>query len=63
MLYCHTNINAGMRKEGGTEARTKTEQGIGKGKTTYFGIITILGGFKVLTELMWEIDSFYCQTG
>lgn len=52
-----------MREEGGTEARTKTEQGIGKGKPTYFGIITILGGFKVLTELMWEIDSFYCQTG
>lgn len=62
LLCCHTNVNAAMRKGGGTEARTKTEQAIGKGKTTYFGVITILGGFKVLMELQWEIGSFCSQS-
>lgn len=50
------------REGGDIEARTKTEQAIGKGKNTYFGIITVLSCFKVLLELLWELGSFYSQS-
>lgn len=44
-----------------TEARRKTEQAIDMVKTTYFGIVIILGCFKVLLELLWETGSFYSE--
>lgn len=59
LLCCHINVNAGMREGDDREARTRTEQVIGKGKTTSSGIITILGCLKVLMELLWEIGCLY----
>lgn len=41
-----------MSEGGDTEARTKTEQAIGKGKTTYFGILMILGCFSYRTAVV-----------